>query len=429
MQKIKNVFDVGTTSFRKNALSVAEAGLRAIDTRRGIEKAIEWNGSDLLIKGMPWRSDKGKIFFVGVGKCATEAAIAIEQILSDKLDSGIVLDICDPYLFSNKIRFIGCTHPLPSSKNVSAAGEVVNFLKRVRENDLVIFVISGGGSTILCLPNSKDCGEEKTIMKRLIAVGATISEINTVRKHLSLLRGGQLLKYSYPARSVSLIFSDVPGNDLGFVASGPTVFDETTVKDAKKILDKYEIWEDCTTLGCGLLETTKDKKYFEKATNVLAVSNMLALKAMHDEAKRLGFEARIVTDRFEGEAREIGQNIVEDINRSPHNSVLLYGGESTVTIDHVGRGGRNCELALSALRFLGNNEGVVALASDGRDNGVYAGAIADKEGKEKADDLKLDIKQYLANHDSALFFEKTGDYLMSGYTGSNVSDLIIAMKC
>ena len=247
-------------------------------------------------------------------------------------------------------------------------------------------------------------------MKRLIAVGATISEINTVRKHLSLLRGGQLLKYSYPARSVSLIFSDVPGNDLGFVASGPTVFDETTVKDAKKILDKYEIWEDCTTLGCGLLETTKDKKYFEKATNVLAVSNMLALKAMHDEAKRLGFEARIVTDRFEGEAREIGQNIVEDINRSPHNSGLLYGGESTVTIDHVGRGGRNCELALSALRFLGNNEGVVALASDGRDNGVYAGAIADKEGKEKADDLKLDIKQYLANHDSALFFEKTGLY-------------------
>ncbi|MBI2474713.1 MAG: glycerate-2-kinase family protein [Candidatus Taylorbacteria bacterium] len=225
MFKLKNLNELGTTTLRRKALYIAEAGLQAIDTTFLVNKAIDIRSQNhIIVSGVPWRTDrKGKIYFVGVGKCATAAAVAVEKALGDRLSAGIVLDVCEPYLVSKRLRFFGCTHPFPSQKNVQASLEVADFLKKVTADDLIIFVISGGGSTLLCLPESKNCTEEQMIMKRLFAVGAAISEINTVRKHLSLLRGGQLARCAYPARSIALIFSDVPGNDIQYVASGPTV--------------------------------------------------------------------------------------------------------------------------------------------------------------------------------------------------------------
>jgi glycerate-2-kinase len=440
MPKIKNFNELGTTELRKTALKIAEAGLLAIDTRSVIEKNVKVSGDSVIVGDVLFKVDgKSKIYLVGVGKCSSEAALAIEKILGDRLSGGIALDIKEPRKTGGKIKYYSGTHPFPSEKNVAYAGEIIALLEKVKENDLVIFVISGGGSTLLCLPSKGNtCVEEEMILKQLFSVGATIQEINTIRKHISHARGGWLAKYAYPARSVALIFSDVPGNDLGFVASGPTVKDETTIEDAVKILRKCGItWVFSTQVNLGakhpsgrgfLVETPKENKYFEKVTNVLAVSNAVALEVMQDEAKKLGFESRVVTDRIEGEAREVGEKIVEELHKEPKRTVLLYGGETTVTVDKHGRGGRNGELALSALRFVEEGELVAAVASDGRDNGEYAGAIVDLPGRQKAELPGLNIEEYLSGHNPAPFFEQTGDYLMTGDTGSNVSDLLIAIK-
>ena len=430
MPKIKNSSELGTTLLRKTALAVAEAGLLAIDTKSVIEKNIKVEGDSVIVGGVPFKTGvKGRVCLVGVGKCSAEAALAAEKILGDKLFGGIVLDVREPEQIGAKVKYYGGTHPFPSQKNTEVAKEIADFLKKLDENDFVIFIISGGGSTLLCLPSEGNtCVEEEVILKQLFAVGATIQEINTIRKHISGARGGGLAKFAYPARSVALIFSDVPGNDLSFIASGPTVKDETTVKDAANILAKYKILESCKLTGCGLEETPKEDKYFEKVTNILAVSNLLALEAMQSEAKKLGFEPKIVTDRIEGEAREVGQNVMETLHKEEKRICLLYGGETTVTVDKKGRGGRLGELALSGLRYVEEGEILAAVASDGRDNCEYAGAVIDVSGRKKAEELNLNIEEHLTNHDPVPFFEQTGDYIMTGHTGSNVSDLLIAIK-
>ncbi len=433
MFKIKNIHQLGTTPLREMALTIAEAGLSAIDTDSVVRSRIKRDGDSILVGGVPFRAGSGRIFLFGVGKCSAEAAFAAESVLGDLLSGGIVLDVKSCGANKGKIKYFKGTHPFPSQANVQATREMVNLLKNLEDRDLVIFIISGGGSTLLCLPIDYENGhdvwaEEEMILKRLFAVGADIYEINTVRKHLSLARGGHLARYVFPARLVSLIFSDVPGNDLSFVASGPTVRDETKIEDARKILEKYEIFENCSRPGCGLIDTPKDEKYFEKVTNILAISNVLALNAMYDEARKHGFKARIVTDRLSGESRDVGKKIVDEIRLEKARTCLLYGGETTVTVDKKGRGGRNGELALSALQYVEKGELVMPVASDGRDNGEYAGAIADFEGREKAERFSLDTEKYLLNHDPAPFFEQTGDYIMTGHTGSNVSDLIIALK-
>lgn len=428
--KIQNSTKLEKTELRKSALAIAEAGFAAIDTRAALKKHLRVDGDRVTVGGVRFRvGGQGKLFLIGVGKCSSEAALAIEEIAGEKLSGGIVLDVRTPPSRGGRVKYYGGTHPFPSEKNTAVAREIADFLKQLTKNDFVIFAISGGGSTLLCLPaEGNTCVEEELILKRLFSVGATIQEINTVRKHISEARGGFLAKYAYPARSVALIFSDVPGNDLGFVASGPTVKDDTTVKDAAEILRKHKILESCKLSGCGLIETPKEDKYFKKVTNVLAVSNTIALEAMRDEAESRRFKAKIVTDRIEGEAREAGEDIVRTLRKEPRRTCLLYGGETTVTVDKKGRGGRNGELALSALRFVEDGELLAAIASDGRDNGEYAGALADTLGRCKSEELKLQIAKHLANHDPAPFFERTGDYLMTGDTGSNVSDLIIALK-
>ncbi len=430
MLKIKNLHELKTNPLKESGLLIAEAGLEAIDTRFLIQKNIKLEDESVSVGGVPFRiGPSGKIFLVAVGKCASLGAEICEEILGNKIYKGIALDVYDYGIKEKKIHYCSGTHPFTTKKNIDKTAEIIELLKEASENDFVIFLISGGGSTLLCMPNDNSCENENFILNRLFAVGANIKEINTVRKHLSFARGGHLARYAYPAKSVALIFSDVPGNDLDFVASGPTVIDQTTIKDAENILHKYEILENCPREGCGLLETPKYKKYFENVTNVLFMSNILALNAMHNRAIELGFKARIVTDRIEGEAREVGMRLVENIQKEISKTCLIYGGETTVTLDKRGRGGRNCEVALSALETI-EKDGILimAVASDGHDNGEYGGAIADFDVKKKAKDSDLNIRQYLSEHNSISFFEKTGDYLMMGNTGSNVSDLFISIK-
>lgn len=430
--KIKNFKELAINDSRKVALEIAEAGLCAIDTGKVVRKFVSKDegriifGAGLTVEPL---SDDKRIFFIGVGKCAYDAAVVVEEILGEKLTGGVVFDVNLPEKnILKRVRSFAGTHPFPSETNVAVSKEIVFLLSDLTENDLVIMAISGGGSTLLCLPDrSQTCLDEKFIIEGLFEAGATIQEINTVRKHLSTARGGFLAKHAYPARVVSLIFSDVPGNDLGFISSGPTVEDKTTVEDAKVILDKYNV-VNLAGSPVVLIETPKEDQYFKNVYNVIVVSNEIALRAMEKRARELLFEAKIVTETLSGEAKEVGLSIVESLHNVHKRSVLLYGGETTVKVKGSGKGGRNQELALSALTELRFGELVVSFATDGRDNGDYMGAIADSVLKKEAEKLLLEPKEFLGRNDSSSFFEKTGGLLKSGYTGSNVSDLIIGIK-
>src|SRR3989344_3659137 len=431
MSRIKNFDEIAISPARRAALEIAEAALDAVDTRKTVKENIRFENGKLYIKNLSYSLEKTKkIAVVGIGKCAMEAASELENILGDHLYGGIVLDVYESYKCTlQKIEcFIG-THPLPSEKNIEATRKIVELLNALGEEDLVIFIISGGGSTLLCLPKGKaGCFDEKLIVVELMRRGANISEINTIRKHLSLARGGYLAKYAYPAQVISLIFSDVPGNDIEFVASGPTVKDTTTVVDADAILVKYGILKACGLAHCGLIETPKEDKYFERVQNILFVSNKSALEAMAAKAHELGYVPTICTDCLTGEAREVGVKVATELRTSSPKSVRLYGGETTVTIKGQGKGGRNQELALGALSAIQAEELIMAFASDGRDNTDASGAICDTIIKEEAARLGLAPNVFLQNNDSYTFFKQTGGHLITGYTGSNVSDLLIALK-
>lgn len=426
--KIKNFDELAVSDSRRVALEIAEAGLQAIDTENVIRNTVRVDGSAIVIGDQRFElGGSGKVVIGGIGKCALEAAHALEDILGDRISGGTVLYIAgEPRL--KKLEAIQGTHPLPSDQNVRGATAIVGTLKGLTETDLLIFVVSGGGSTLLCLPEDMGCREEASIMQALMQAGATIQEVNTVRKHLSLARGGYLAKYAYPARVVSLIFSDVPGNDIQFIASGPTVKDTTTIEEAEMILAKYNILNTCGMEKCGLVETPKDEKYFKNVSNILVVYNRVALDAMAKCAEEFGYAPRIVTENLNGEARDIGKKMVEELSGAAKKDVLLYGGETTVTVKGRGRGGRNQELIVSALRFVKPGELLLAIGSDGRDNGELAGAICDTITKDAADGKNVDIKAHLDENNETPFFEEIGNYIMTGNTGSNVSDLIIALK-
>lgn len=423
---LNNFEDLAITPLRQAALNIAEAGLAAIATPAVIRRLVFLEDDILRIGDNDYNLEKiNQVLFVGIGKCALEAAREVESILGGRLFGGIAVDVHQGRL--EKIESYAGTHPFPSEQNIDITKKIIGLLSGLTEKDLVIFAISGGGSTLLCQPQDMTCYNEADLLKILFEKGATIQEINTIRKHLSLARGGYLAKYLYPARGIALVFADVPGDNFEFVASGPTVKDTTTAAEAAAVIQKYDVEKVCG-FSCNLIETPKDDIYFQNINNILAVSNKTALAAMAAKAGELGFSSEIKTAVLTGEARNIGKEIAENLNTITQKKALLYGGETTVTVKKSGRGGRNQELALAALPALKEGEAVLVLASDGRDNGEYAGAIVDSETNKKASALNLAPVEFLENNQSTDFFEKTGDFLMTGDTGSNVSDLVIAIK-
>ena len=429
MVKIKNSEALATTPLRELALKILEAGLTAIDTKEAIRSGIHFSEGTLSVLGKNFSLDaEGKLFVVCVGKCATDAARALEDIFGAKISGGVAIDIrCDETL--EYIESCEGDHPFPTERNIDATKKIIKLLEGITEKDTVLFVISGGGSTLLCQPENHTCQDERLVVEGLFEAGAGIIEINTIRKHLSLARGGYLAKYSYPAQVISLIFSDVVGNDFQFIASGPTLKDETTVEEAKKIFEKYADSMKCLFHADNLFETPKEEKYFKNVSNILLVSNETALEAMKKEAKRFGFSGKICSSCLTGEARVVGRNLLREIESTPSKTALFYGGETTVRIEGKGKGGRNQELSLSALKELSQENVIItSLASDGWDNSPSAGALCDMLIKKKAEEEHFSIEKFLENNDSFTFFETVGGKIESGPTGSNVADLVLALK-
>ncbi len=341
--------------------------------------------------------------------------------MRDKISGGVVIDLKKGKF--KKIKSYLGSHPFPSNLNVKATGQVVALLKQATAQDLIITVVSGGGSALLCWPHVVKVSKLVYLTKQLMKKGATIQELNTVRKHLSEIQGGQLAKMAGPATMISLIFSDVPGDAIDMVASGPTVLDQTTVNDAKNILKKYDL------LGSvpeeAIIETPKDANVFRKVQNVLVVSNSIAVRAMVKKGKELGYKAKVFSTALTGEAREVGKILAAKVK---DGEMLISGGETTVTVRGGGKGGRNQELALGALSSITENSLVVSVNSDGRDNSLVAGALVDSLTKKRAQKLKLDPENYLKQNNSFMFFKKASGHILTGNTGINIADLVIATR-
>lgn len=422
MEIIKNKEELldENKELREKALDILEAGLEAIDTKTILRKKLEFNEGVLCIEGMDFKcSFYERIFFIGIGKCAFEGAKVVEDIFGDYLTQGIVIDVKGGIL--KKIKSYEGTHPYPSEQNVTVTKEILEMIKGVTERDLVLILISGGGSSLLCAPHMINCEKLVEITKELTKKGADIYELNTVRKHLSEVQGGELARLCFPAQTVSLIFSDVLGNDLSMIASGPTVLDNTTIEDAKNILEKYQISFDQDTL----IETPKDPKYFENVKNILMVSNKDALVAMKEKAESFGFDTKIETETLSGNATEIGKEFAK--KTLSQNTCLLFGGETTVEIKDGGEGGRNQEMALSALLNIEDDRVLICSSSDGWDNTPFAGALVDKYLLEKTKKLNISSEEFLNSSDSFNFFKKVGGGISTGRLGSNVSDLVIIL--
>ncbi len=415
---IKNFNELAATPFRRDALEILEAGYDAISTEKVITSKVKVKENIFSIDGKEIDLDNyKKIFFVGIGKCSADAGEVFENLLGDKITDGIVIDVRGVGL--KRIRSRIGTHPFPSEANVEAAQSVREMLEGATENDLVVAVISGGGSALLCLPHDLKCEVLVNTTKELMKKGANIEELNTVRKHLSLIQGGQFAKIAYPAKIVSLIFSDVPGDDIGTIASGPTVMDTTTKENAKKVLEKYDVLVDCD-----VLETPKEVKYFKNVDNILLLTNKTALSAMENKADELGYSATIIDSKIQGEARDVGKRLASE---GKTGACLLYGGETTVTVSGDGVGGRNQELVLGSLPYLKEGEIVIAAASDGWDNSPSAGAIGDVKIFEKSIEMGLSVDRFLESNNSYEFFRKIHGNLDIGRIGSNVSDLYFVL--
>ncbi|KKQ29692.1 MAG: hypothetical protein A3H17_00765 [Candidatus Levybacteria bacterium RIFCSPLOWO2_12_FULL_37_14] len=424
MALIKNYNSLNKTPERKICLELIEAALSSIQPQNIIAKNFSLNNSILTIQNKTIDLTRfERIFLLGFGKGSAGLSKYIESMLGNLLIEGYVIDL-GPEQFS-KIELTVGTHPLPSDTNLSFTKKVLERLGNLTEKDLVIVVIAGGGSVLFENPYRVDLEKLIEINKSLLFSGATIADMNIVRKHLSLVKGGGLIKPLFPASVISVIASDVPGNDLSSIASGPTVKDATTKEQALEVLKKYNLFEKLGLLEEDFIETPKENKYFENATNILLVSNQTALSAMQSKAKELGFDAKILTDKLQADAKTAGKELMDQIS----SGIILAGGETTVKVlNKGGQGGRNQEVVLSTLPYIDGKTTIASFDSDGWDNSPFAGSIGDSLTIQKAKELNINPEIFSQENNSFSFFEKTGDGIITDRLPSNVSDLMIVLK-
>lgn len=424
---IKNFDELATTPARTSLLTIAEAGYRAIETTKVIRDTVALVGDTLTVQGAIYTlSEFENIYVLGVGKCAYDSAVELESLLGDRITDGVVVDVRTDTTLTRIRSHVG-SHPYPSEENISHTKELLEIAEKATEHDLVIIIVSGGGSTLLCQPATHTFADETGLVQHLFKAGATIEELNTIRKHLSKARGGHVAAAANPATVIGLLFSDVPGDDMKTIASSPTLLDTSTLEDARAVFSKYQAENSGFSID-HLFETPKDEQIFSRVRNFLILKNGTALDAMKACAESLGYSAEIKETKLQGEAKVVGEELVHALRSARARTVYLYGGETTVTITGPGKGGRNQELSLAALPLIEEDELVVSLASDGRDNTEYAGGIADKYTRGKAEDAHLNPTDFLYTNDSYSFFHTLQQGIKTGYTGANVADLVIAIK-
>ena len=417
---IQNFEKIAKTPQRRKLLEIIEAGLLSIQPEENFKKTVSLENNILTIVDKTFNlNDFANIYLIGFGKGSAKNSKLLEDLLGERLTEGYVIDTEGQEF--KKIEFTKGTHPVISQQNVDFTQRVIGKFSNLNEKDLVLVVVCGGGSAMFEHPHSVSIEQKIEIEKALLKSGADIFDINKIRQHLSDVKGGGLAQILYPATVATLIFSDVPGNDIKYIASGPTVKDDTTIDDALALIQKFSL---PNVPRESFVDNPKDDKYFEKVTNIIVLSNLTALNAMKEKANEIGLNARILSDKFEAEASEAGKKLLEETKQG---EVLLAGGETTVHVVGNGTGGRNQEVVLASLENL--NESLIAsFDSDGWDNTEFAGAIGDSKTFETAKNLGLNIDEILKSNNSLDFFKQTGDAIITGRLPSNVSDLFVVCK-
>ncbi|HOI30299.1 MAG TPA: glycerate kinase [Melioribacteraceae bacterium] len=435
---------------KKNLNEILNAAIDSVKPSELIRRTVMIEGNQLVIKNNKFPVDSYKnIYLLGAGKASAAMAYEFEKLLGPKISSGVVSTKYGHSLPCSRIKVIESGHPVLDENGLRAGKEMLELAERCGENDLVICLLSGGGSSLVeSLPAEFSLPELQEVFRILLGCGANIEEMNIVRRHLSKIKGGILAEIIFPATCVSLILSDVINDPLEAISGGVTSPDPSTFEDAYNVLNKYNITKSIPerihtyiTNGIkGLIpETVKPGNIiFKNVTNIILGNNKEALKNARDRAVSLGYNTIIYSEDLQGEAREIGKlfaSIAKEIhgdgNPVPAPACVLIGGETTVTIRGKGSGGRNQEVVLAALLEMKNHKFEYIIAScgtDGTDGPTdAAGAFVSDQIISKSENLKLDPAEYLSTNDSYNFFAKTGGLIITGPTGTNVMDIAVIL--
>ncbi|HBP88248.1 MAG TPA: glycerate kinase [Nitrospiraceae bacterium] len=426
--------------------SLLGAGLESCNPARAIEETLHLHNHRLHVQDFHYDLTRyDRVFCVGAGKASARMALALEQALGNRLEGGMVI-VPDGYgAPCDKIRIFEAAHPMPDGRGVKATKQVLALAQSLSRRDLLIVLLSGGASSLLCAQSiGLTLAAKRRTTQLLLRSGATIHDINIVRKHLSAIKGGQLTRAT-SATILTLIMSDVLGDDLSTIGSGPTVTDSSTFQDAIDILQQYSIWNKTPDsvqrhLHQGLTNFNQTpikpaRRQSLRNRHIILANNRQALEGVAKSAKLLGFKPFILPYSLQGEAKEIGsilggfaRDLVEFGNPVQRPACLIAGGEPTVTVSGKGRGGRAQECVLAAAQELAGltNVFVAGFATDGTDGPTdAAGAVVDGKTVQRAKKKGLSIEHALHEHDSYTFFQQIRGHIMTGPTGTNVNDIYL----
>ena len=432
---------------RKEAIEIFLAGVESVKPDNLIKRYVSINKNTLQIEEITFDlSVVENIYVVGAGKASAAMAQALESILGSRITGGHIIT---KYEHSLPLKFIEITeagHPVPDENGIRGTEHILSIVNSAEKDDLVICLISGGGSALLAdVPEGCTLDDLKVLNNVLLKIGADITEMNCIRKHLSKLKGGLLAKAASPARVVSLILSDVIGDPLDVIASGPTAPDPTTFADAISTLRKFKIENEIPVQILKVLQDGFEKKRQEtlkesdevllRTSNLIIGTNKLALKTAKQKAESFGYESQIVTDRLDGDVTDAADLIIETVKMVKEGKVnkkscLLFAGEPTVKVNGKGLGGRNQHLALLAAKSLKNLPGITILSggTDGSDGPTDAtGAVVDCFTSKHASKFNLNMEQYINSCDSYHFFKQAGGLIITGPTKTNVMDLMVVL--
>jgi hydroxypyruvate reductase len=424
-------------NLRKDALAICKAALRAADPVEALLRHVTCAGDVLTAGGFRYRLDKIRnVYVVGAGKACAPMAKAVEKLLGKRITASCVIVKDGHTLPLRRVVLREAAHPVPDQRGVDAATEILELVSRAEADDLVICLMSGGGSALMPLPvEGFSLAEKQGLTRQMLAAGANIHEMNCVRKHLSRIKGGQLARAAAPAQVLTLILSDVIGDDLSTIGSGPTAPDPATWETVDAILARFQL---ALPRPVPRVETPKPgDPVFERVRNVIIGSNALSVDAAAAKAKELSYRPLVLSTTIEGETRDVARmhvQIAKEAQRARRPvappACILSGGETTVTIRGTGTGGRNQEFALVAGMELEGTSGIVALSAgtDGTDGPTdAAGGLADGGSVARAAAKGRRARADLDNNDSYPYLEAAGDLLKTGPTRTNVMDIRILL--
>ncbi len=441
---IKNRDELSTSRLRKQALDILESAINRVLPPNIMKSALRYDatGRMLTVNGDTYSLSRGRLFVIGGGKASGLMAETLESIIHpENISAGVINSKSHDYKTS-KIKIVPAGHPIPDQRGISGVKEMLALRERysINENDLILCLISGGGSALMPYPVEEiDLADKQKITELLLSSGAEIDEINALRKHLSEIKGGRLGRFYSPATVVSLLLSDVIGNNMSVIASGPTFPDPSTFSDALSVLGKYSLLEaapervtDYLRKGCqGNAEETP--KTLDNCHNYIIGDNKLALETMAKKAEEAGFTPFIVTAEQKGETTAVAISRANELLSTKYAAydAILIGGETTPKLPaNAGKGGRNQHYAAVSMLAMKQYPGKWVMASMGTDGSDFlpdvAGAMVDNHSLDSAKARGIDIKAYLDRYDSNTLLARIGSSLIvTGDTGTNVGDVII----